>query len=68
MAAANKCVLERPFKDAYIEVNEFPYLFNRNMSGNEEYRAEFSMFFFMSPGNLSLEDMKRGSESEVAEQ
>ena len=46
MAAANKCVEEIPFEGAYVELTEFPFLFNRNMSGNEEYKAGFSMFFF----------------------
>ena len=45
MDAANQCASVRPFEGAYIEMTEFPYLFNRNMSGNEEYKAQFSMFF-----------------------
>lgn len=43
--AANHCDSTRPFSEAYIEMTEFPHLFNRNMSGNEEYKARFSMFF-----------------------
>ena len=46
MAAANRCAATRPFEGAYVEMTEFPFLFNRNMSGNEEYKAGFSMFFF----------------------
>ncbi|MBQ1272569.1 MAG: hypothetical protein IIY12_03635 [Clostridia bacterium] len=45
MAAANHCASHLPFSGAYIEMTEFPHLFNRNMSGNEEYQAQFSMFF-----------------------
>ena len=45
MAAANRCAAQRPFAGAYVEITECPYLFNRNMSGNEEYKAGFSMFF-----------------------
>ena len=54
---ANKCVKEDPFPDSYIELTDFPKLFNRNMSGNEEYRAGFSMFFKMSPGEIPLEEV-----------
>ena len=57
MAAANKCVKERPFPDSYIELTDFPKMFNRNMSGNEEYRAGFSMFFKMSAGEIPLEEV-----------
>ncbi len=53
-AAANKCATERPFKDAYIEITNFPHLFNRNMSGNEEYQAEFSLYFKTEPGDNCL--------------
>lgn len=53
-AAANKCATERPFKGAYIEMTEFPHLFNRNMSGNEEYKAEFSLFFQTDNGGNPL--------------
>jgi hypothetical protein len=45
MAVANHCASAHPFEGAYVEMTEFPYLFNRNMSGNEEYKAEFSLFF-----------------------
>ncbi len=54
LAAANKCASERPFEGAYIEITGFPYLFNRNMSGNEEYRAEFSLFFQTDNGGNPL--------------
>ncbi len=54
MAAANRCASVRPFEGAYIEITAFPYLFNRNMSGNEEYKAEFSMFFKTDTGDNSL--------------
>ena len=56
MTAAKKCVGESPFEGAYIEIVEFPHLFNRNMSGNEEYQAGFSMFFTMSPSDIPLND------------
>ncbi len=56
MAAAKKCVMEEPFPGAYIEITEFPYLFNRNMSGNEEYKSEFSMFFRMQPDSIPLRE------------
>lgn len=56
MIAATKCVKERPFENAYIELTEFPHLFNRNMSGNEEYQAGFSLFFLMQPSELSLKE------------
>lgn len=55
MAAARKCIVDVPFEGAYMEISEFPYLFNRNMSGNEEYKAEFSMFFPMKPDDVPLE-------------
>lgn len=54
MAAANKCASEHPFEDAYVEMTEFPYLFNRNMSGNEEYKAGFSLFFQTDAGENLL--------------
>ncbi len=57
MRAANKCAAERPFEGAYLEMTEFPYLFNRNMSGNEEYKAEFSLFFrTQKPGENSTQE------------
>lgn len=55
MQAARKCIVEEPFPGAYIEMTEFPSLFNRNMSGNEEYRAGFSLIFPMRPGDRPLE-------------
>ncbi|MBQ4322423.1 MAG: hypothetical protein IJC19_00635 [Clostridia bacterium] len=54
MTAAKKCVMEAPFEGAYIELCEFPHLFNRNMSGNEEYQAGFSLFFTMRPDDIPL--------------
>lgn len=52
MAAAGRCAEIRPFMGGYIEMTGFPFLFNRNMSGNEEYKAGFSMFFRVdSAGN-----------------
>ena len=45
MAAANKCEKEIPFPGAKMTLVEFPKLFNRNMSGNEEYRARFALYF-----------------------
>lgn len=54
MAAANRCAEARPFEGAYVEMTEFPFLFNRNMSGNEEYKAGFSMFFFAGNGENPL--------------
>lgn len=49
MTAARACVVATPFESGYIEMCEFPYLFNRNMSGNEEYKAGFSLFLRMQP-------------------
>ena len=54
MAAGNKCATELPFEGAYVEMTEFPFLFNRNMSGNEEYKAGFSLFFKTEAGERSL--------------
>lgn len=56
MIAAKKCVKEAPFEGAHIELVEFPHLFNRNMSGNEEYQAGFSLFFIMQPSDLPLRE------------
>ena len=49
MAAARKCASDAPFPRARMIMTEFPSLFNRNMSGNEEYRARFSLYFPMNP-------------------
>ena len=57
MAAAKKCIVECPFENAYIEICEFPHLFNRNMSGNEEYKAGFTMFFRMQPDSNPMDDV-----------
>jgi len=54
MNAAKKCLRQEPFEGACIEMTEFPHLFNRNMSGNEEYKAGFALFFPMTPGDLPL--------------
>lgn len=54
MAAARACVLATPVETGYIEMCEFPYLFNRNMSGNEEYKAGFSLFLRMQPEEALL--------------
>ena len=54
IAAGNKCASERPFEGAYVEMTEFPFLFNRNMSGNEEYKAGFSLFFHTDAGENPL--------------
>ncbi len=54
MAAAKRCAEMRPFEGAYVEMTEFPFLFNRNMSGNEEYKAGFSMFFSTGTGKNPL--------------
>ena len=54
MAAAKKCIKESPFEGAYIELTDFPHLFNRNMSGNEEYQAGFSLIFPMTPSDTPL--------------
>lgn len=43
-AAANLCEQGSPIENSYITVTRFPSLFNRNMSGNEEYRALFSLY------------------------
>jgi hypothetical protein len=61
MQAARKCIVEEPFPGAYIEMTEFPSLFNRNMSGNEEYVAGFSLVFPMRPDDIPL-----GYETEAA--
>ncbi|MBP3300638.1 MAG: hypothetical protein J6M34_03950 [Clostridia bacterium] len=53
MAAARKCATQSPFPNAYVVMAEFPSLFNRNMSGNEEYRAKFSMYFRMKPTEVT---------------
>ncbi len=54
IAAGNKCAEELPFEGAYVEMTEFPFLFNRNMSGNEEYKAGFSLFFRTEAGENPL--------------
>ena len=54
MAAGNYCASVRPFEGAYVEMTEFPFLFNRNMSGNEEYKAGFSLFFQTTEGENPL--------------
>ena len=43
-AAAEKCAAETPYENAKLEMTGFPSLFNRNMSGMEEYRAVFSLY------------------------
>lgn len=47
IAAANLCETETPFEGGYIALRKFPYLFNRNMSGYEEYCGEFSLYWFV---------------------
>ncbi len=54
IAAANRCASARPFPEAYIEMTDFPFLFNRNMSGNEEYKAGFSLYFISENGSNPL--------------
>ena len=44
VAAAEKCEKENPSDTSRIELRSFPTLFNRNASGNEEYRAAFSYY------------------------
>ncbi len=54
MAAGDYCASKRPFPEAYVEMTGFPHLFNRNMSGNEEYKAEFSLYFITENGGNPL--------------
>ena len=42
--AANLCEAESPVDDSYIVLTAAPSLFNRNMSGFEEYRASFALY------------------------
>ena len=65
MAAANRCLTAIPFENAYIEITGFPYLFNRNMSGNEEYRAEFALIFRVDADPRPLKDENAETEGTV---